>query len=126
MHPSFFIIHLTDFSTLSELKYEKARMHNVHPGFFILQLTESAEIIELGDEKDRMHMVHPSFFILQLTESAESSELQGEQGRAYTPLGESRLGVFGDVPDFGGNLAVPGHAFVAVRFSSKSCSYSSI
>ena len=29
---------------LNELKDEKARMHIVHPSFFILQLTESAEI----------------------------------------------------------------------------------
>ena len=59
---------------LSELKDEKARMHIVHPSIFILQLTESAEIRELKDEKARKHVVHPSFFILQLTESAEISE----------------------------------------------------
>ena len=50
---------------VSELKDEKTRMHIVHPSFFILQLTESAEISELKDEKARMHIVHPSFFILQ-------------------------------------------------------------
>ena len=30
---------------------EKARMHIVHPSFFILQLTESAESSELKDEE---------------------------------------------------------------------------
>ena len=49
-------------------------MHIVHPSFFILQLTQSAEISEVNDEKARMQIVHPSFFILQLTESAEISE----------------------------------------------------
>ncbi len=47
---AFFIIHLTDFSTLSELKYEKARMHNVHTGFFILHLTDICTSSELKDE----------------------------------------------------------------------------
>ena len=48
----------TSFSSLiSALKDEKTRMHIVHPSFFILQLTESAEISELKDEKARMHNV---------------------------------------------------------------------
>ena len=55
-----------------ELKDEKARMHNVHPSFFILQLTDFSTFSELKDEKARMHNVHPSFFILQLIDfSAE-------------------------------------------------------
>ena len=44
-HWLFCILQLTDFRTFSELKDEKARMHNVHPKlFFILQLIDfSAE-----------------------------------------------------------------------------------
>ena len=52
------ILAFSSFSSLiSALKDEKARMHIVHPSFFILQLTESAEISELKDEKARMHNV---------------------------------------------------------------------
>ena len=60
------ILAFSSFSAeINELKDEKARMHIVHPSFFILQLTESAEISEQKDEKTRMHIVYPSFFILQ-------------------------------------------------------------
>ena len=54
-------------------------MQIVHPSFFILQLTDSAEISELKDEKARMHIVHRSFFILQFTESAEISKQKDEK-----------------------------------------------
>ena len=41
------ILAFSSFSAeINELKDEKARMHIVHPSFFILQLTESAEISE--------------------------------------------------------------------------------
>ena len=51
----------------------------MHPSFFIIQLTEGADISEVKDEKARMHIVYPSFFILQLTESAEISEVKDEK-----------------------------------------------
>ena len=59
-------------AAIREVKDEKARMHIVHPSFFILHLTESAAVSELKDDKARMHIVNTSCCIRQLTEVLKS------------------------------------------------------
>ena len=74
------ILAFSSFSSLiSALKDENARMHIVHPSFFILQLTEVSTYSELKDENARMHNVHPSFFIIHLTDFSTLSELKYEK-----------------------------------------------